>query len=103
MCIYVPEFRYADLETMALESRATQRTGVSQKDTGLWVGDKLCASAAKASSTMRRSMAIRLRGDSYPLLSAGGTHPGSVCGLGLPGQARVGGTAASPGKDHRDN
>lgn len=79
--IDVPEFRYADLETMSLESRATQKTQVSQKDTGLWVGDNLCASAAKASSSlgcMRRSMASRLRRDSYPLLTAGGTYPGSV-------------------------
>lgn len=102
----MPQLRYADLETMSLETRATQKTGVSQKDTGLWVGDKLCASAAKANSTlgcMRRSMAIRLRRDSYPLLSAGGTDPSSVCRLGLPVQARVGGTAASPGKGHRDD
>lgn len=46
-------------------------------------------------------MAIRLRRDSYPLLSAGETHPGSVSRLGLPVQGRVGGTAASPGKGHR--
>lgn len=61
------ELRYADLETMSLETRATQKTEVSQKDTGLWVGDNLCSSAAKDSSTlgcMKRSMAIRLRRDS---------------------------------------